>query len=35
MVNAQGSLVEIRQALHDHINGCIEQFQIHYQDLLN
>jgi hypothetical protein len=35
MVNAQGDLNEIRQALHDHVNGCIEQFQVHYQDLLN
>ncbi|MCP4703878.1 MAG: AAA family ATPase, partial [candidate division Zixibacteria bacterium] len=35
MVNAQGELSEIRQDLHDHINGCIEQFQVHYQNLLN
>ena len=35
MVNAQGSLTEIHQALHDHINGCIEQFQVNYQNLLN
>jgi len=35
MVNAQSNLNEIHQALHDHINGCIEQFQVHYQHLLN
>jgi len=35
MVNAQGDLNKIHQALHDHVNGCIEQFQIHYQGLLN
>ncbi|MCK5522440.1 MAG: AAA family ATPase, partial [Thiomargarita sp.] len=35
MVNAQGNLNEIHQALHDHINGCIEQFQVQYQNLLN
>jgi hypothetical protein len=35
MVNAQSNSNEIHQALHDHINGCIEQFQVHYQHLLN
>ena len=35
MINAQGTITEIHEALHDHINGCIEQFQVHYQNVLN
>jgi hypothetical protein len=35
MVNARGDLREIHQALHDHINGSIEQFHKNYQELLN
>jgi len=35
MVNAQGTVSEIHQAIHNHVNGCIEQFQVHYQNLLN
>jgi len=35
MVNAQGTVSEIHQAIHNHVNGCIEQFQVHYQKLLN
>ncbi len=27
--------VELNQTLHDHINGSIEQFKVHYQDLLS
>ena len=28
LINAQGNIHEIHQALHDFINGCIEQFKI-------
>jgi len=35
MVRMSGNLTEIDQALHDYINGCIEQFQIYYQNRLN
>jgi len=32
-VSPQGEPEQIRQALHDHINGCIEQFIVHYRDI--
>ena len=35
MVRMSGNLTEIDQALHDYINGCIEQFHIYYQNRLN
>ncbi len=31
----QGDIQQIRQALHDHINGCIEHFSVYYRDMLN
>jgi len=34
-VDSQGSVAEIKQRLHDHINGCINNFLEHYQDFLN
>jgi len=34
-VDPQGDTQEIKQSLHDHINGCIEQFVVHYQDFLS
>lgn len=34
LVSAQGSVEEIGQALHQHINGCIERFAMQYRTLL-
>ncbi|HFD38863.1 MAG TPA: AAA family ATPase, partial [Anaerolineae bacterium] len=33
-VDPQGEVGEIRKALHNHINGCIEQFRAYYEGLL-
>jgi len=33
-VDSSGSAEDIRQQLHDHINGCIEHFKAHYKDFL-
>ena len=33
-VNPQGRPEEIQRALHNHINGCIEQFTARYRDIL-
>ncbi|MDM8558102.1 AAA family ATPase [Candidatus Parabeggiatoa sp. HSG14] len=33
-VDSSGSAEDIRQRLHDHINGCIEHFKAHYKDFL-
>ncbi len=33
-VDSTGSAEDIRQRLHDHINGCIEHFKAHYKDFL-
>jgi len=34
-VDPQGTPAQTRCALHDHINGCIEQFNIRYRDILD
>jgi len=34
-VASDGDLQQIRQTLHDHINGSIEQFIVHYRDILD
>ena len=34
-IDSWGDVSQIRQALHNHINGCIEQFAVYYRDLLN
>jgi len=34
-IDPWGDVSQIRQALHNHINGCIEQFAVYYRDLLN
>ncbi len=34
-VDPQGTPDQIRTSLHDHINGCIEQFKVRYRDILN
>jgi len=33
-VDPQGNTEQIRQALHDHINGCIQRFRKYYSDFL-
>ena len=34
-VSPQGDSQQISRSLHNHINGCIEQFRVRYQDRLN
>jgi hypothetical protein len=33
-VDPQGEITEIKRALHNHINGCIEQFAVRYRGIL-
>ncbi|MBN1487711.1 MAG: AAA family ATPase [Anaerolineae bacterium] len=35
LVSAQGGIEEIGKTLHNHINGCIENFAVRYHDLLS
>ncbi len=34
LVDPQGSVAEIKRSIHNHLNGAIEQFMVHYQDFL-